>query len=843
MSITINPNDLSTNYNNYKFPEEILYWYSPNGETPGTYEEYILKNPYQKTEFLQPNINSQNKINNNKTLSILIHNNIYDKVKENVETYLNDLEIQGEIPYLQTIQGGNPEEVKEWIKNQYTEGSKGVILIGDISVAWAEVSDSVFPCDLFYMDLDGKWEDNNNDGIYENHVNGLGDMGPEIYVGRIYVDTIKYDSKANLINEYLDKIHSYRNGNLTQKWKSIEYVDEDWFNMDIFMNYSYGNNVDRYDYGFETTNEDYLDKLNEGNHFVTVCAHSYSGGHHFGRRPTESVVYTHIYVYSPENRDSKILVGCDDGIKIWLNGENIFTKDRLGGWRADQFKIDINLKEGWNKLLFKISQDGGDFKFSSRITDTNYATYDDLEYQLNNPLTYNKSSEYIRSWLINGFHQDTSDNFYYYLDTNYLGLNEGTINPNEGDEMGGKIWTRYDSGNPYINLNEYYNNIDFGATYSYTSINSSYDQNCQLWVGYDDGIRIWLNGDEILSDNRYGPYENDMKKINVTLKEGHNSLIMKISEWMGDYGFSAKFSKPNGEIVEGLNYNIEPKPIDYIGTWLVNGIYENNDPESRLSIDYLENEEKVSPSEKDNASEGIWEFGIGGYPFDIGKFYDKGGWIFSETIQKEDPPVLFYNLFSCGPGRFTDENYLAGAYIYNTTYGLITIASSKSGSMLNFKDFYEPLGRGKSIGGAFIEWFNKQEPYQLWEKEWYYGMVICGDPTLNIYQMSSDKPNIRIIKPENAIYFSDNKLFNFITPVIIGNMSIETKITNPGSGIKNVSFFIDDELIAIVDSIPFYYHFDQRIFGKKTIKVEAIDYNNNIASDSINTFMMNFDKY
>jgi hypothetical protein len=121
----------------------------------------------------------------------------------------------------------------------------------------------------------------------------------------------------------------------------------------------------------------------------------------------------------------------------------------------------------------------------------------------------------------------------------------------------------------------------------------------------------------------------------------------------------------------------------------------------RICRDYLEGESDVEPSEGDTAPFGNWESGTGdGCPFNIGGYFDESGWVLSQDIQQRDPPVLFYNLFACGPGRFTDENYLAGAYIFHTTYGLITMASSKSGSMLNFNDFTISGGKNVTITGS-----------------------------------------------------------------------------------------------------------------------------------------------
>ncbi|KYK25814.1 hypothetical protein AYK20_03945 [Thermoplasmatales archaeon SG8-52-1] len=721
-----------------------LQWYSPDGKNPGKYEEYLKINPLKSAFFSQPINYYTNLQSNAEKISILIDQVLYFLILTELNQYIDDLNAEGYIVTVQKVTDGSPEEIKQWLIEQYTEGCSGFIFIGDITTAWAEVSGDVFPCDLFYMDLDGNWEDRDDDGDYEIHTSGNGDMGPEVFVGRIYSSTLNYASESNLVNDYLNKVHLYRTGQLKQPWCSLEYVEEDWYDMDVFLRYIYGENVIRDDSGFNTTAQGYLDNLDLGHHFVQVCAHSYSGGHHFGTRPTKSVSYSHVYIYSPTSRSAKLLLGCDDGIKVWLNDINVYTNDRYGGWYPDEFEVDVSLTSGWNHLLCKISQGGGDYLFSARFTDTNYNTFDDLIYQIKNPDISSEEGQFIRSWLLNGFHQDIPDNFWYYLTTNYLGVEESMINPEEGEVMGGKIWTCYDSGNPYINMREFCNNADYGACYAFVRVHASKTISCQLWMGYDDGTRAWLNGDEILYDNRYGDFEADMNKINVTLQSGENRLLVKISQWMGEHGFSARFCQFDGSKVDGLFYDPEPIPINYIGTWLNNGPYYNTDESTRLSYDYLGDETNVTPNEGDPAPFGTWDRGIGeGYPYNIGEFYNHGGWVLSEDIQNRDPPVLFYNLFACGPGRFTDENYLAGAYIFNTSYGLITVASSKSGSMLNFDDFTEPLSQQKCIGKAFQDWFDAQSPFVQWEKEWYYGMVVCGDPMLFIINNSHPtKPSI-----------------------------------------------------------------------------------------------------
>jgi hypothetical protein len=113
-------------------------------------------------------------------------------------------------------------------------------------------------------------------------------------------------------------------------------------------------------------------------------------------------------------------------------------------------------------------------------------------------------------------------------------------------------------------------------------------------------------------------------------------------------------------------------------------------------------------------------------------------YIHSDYFRDTNPPnANFYNLFCCGPGKFTSADYLAGWYIFDKqgggkNLGLAAIASAKSGSMLLFEDFYRPMGSGSTIGDAFVQWWRARGPvHELWEKRWFYGLVLLGDPTLS----------------------------------------------------------------------------------------------------------------
>ncbi len=79
--------------------------------------------------------------------------------------------------------------------------------------------------------------------------------------------------------------------------------------------------------------------------------------------------YCFANIVSPTYQSARLLFGSDDGAKVFLNGEQIFSKQVARGIKRDEEKVPIHLRKGVNRLLFKIEQGDGDWGLMARIVD------------------------------------------------------------------------------------------------------------------------------------------------------------------------------------------------------------------------------------------------------------------------------------------------------------------------------------------------------------------------------------------------------------------------------------------------------------------------------------------
>ncbi|UCE28170.1 MAG: T9SS type A sorting domain-containing protein [Candidatus Coatesbacteria bacterium] len=181
------------------------------------------------------------------------------------------------------------------------------------------------------------------------------------------------------------------------------------------------------------------------------------------------------------------------------------------------------------------------------------------------------------------------------------------------------------------------------------------------------------------------------------------------------------------------------------------------------------------------------------HQFQLGETYDNTHFYEVYDIK---PKALFYNLFACSNARYTETNYMAGWYAFmDDDCGLAAIGSTKTGSMLNFEDFYGPLGSNLSIGEAFRYWMECWADAGGDSRPWHYGMALIGDPTLYISQFvdieiaafdAIQKGEVVAVRWE---YAADEDFIGF-------NLYRTEKVDIKGVGVTPASVKLNDELIV-----------------------------------------------
>ena len=108
------------------------------------------------------------------------------------------------------------------------------------------------------------------------------------------------------------------------------------------------------------------------------------------------------------------------------------------------------------------------------------------------------------------------------------------------------------------------------------------------------------------------------------------------------------------------------------------------------------------------------------------------GTVMAPEIAQVNPRTAFLQLFSCSNARWIEEGCLGNWYLFGTDYGLLVTGAAKTGSMLDFEEYYGPLAAGLTFGEAFREWweYEAQGGFSGNERAWFYGNALLGDPTL-----------------------------------------------------------------------------------------------------------------
>jgi hypothetical protein len=270
---------------------QVTRWLDP-ATRPETYQEYISSRSFDQ-KFDSKLLYSCGL--QGKNICLVVNASLYPEITDSLDKFLFDLESEGyEVNVYTAYNDGDEQALRNLLISEWTaRGIEGVILIGDLALAWYEMNEPPdwggshveFPIDLYFMDLDGEWIDSDSDGKYDDHT---GSLHADIWVGRLLAHTLTYwnAEEVSRMKNYFSKNHRYRKGSLRLEDKALAYLDDDWhlsgWEYDVQLAYP---STDAVTDIYETTSSDYGNRLQKytNNRYenLLVTVHSTPYDHYF----------------------------------------------------------------------------------------------------------------------------------------------------------------------------------------------------------------------------------------------------------------------------------------------------------------------------------------------------------------------------------------------------------------------------------------------------------------------------------------------------------------------------------------------------------------------------------
>jgi hypothetical protein len=127
------------------------------------------------------------------------------------------------------------------------------------------------------------------------------------------------------------------------------------------------------------------------------------------------------------------------------------------------------------------------------------------------------------------------------LDEDFASNKDGSIDLKKSYTFGGKSlrWGMTKSSNKtgYVNFTKVLGPVEWCIGYAYCEIESIHPRDVILRCGSDDGIRVWVNGKLVHSNEIGRGYAVDSDSFRAHLIAGTNRILIKIDNYVSGWGF------------------------------------------------------------------------------------------------------------------------------------------------------------------------------------------------------------------------------------------------------------------------------------------------------------------
>ena len=169
--------------------------------------------------------------------------------------------------------------------------------------------------------------------------------------------------------------------------------------------------------------------------------------------------------------------------------------------------------------------------------------------------TIEKFEDFITSWQVSGHYMQEGKNYSQLFDIAF---------PPETPGAKDVKWTLMpagtDPGRPgVLDLLKLYGG-EQRVAYLYTWLHCDGRKQARLEIGSDDGVKVWLNGNVVHANNVARPLTPGSDNVNITLDQGWNLLMLKVTQNNLPWEFCVRLRSPDGGRLEGASIDCTHKP-------------------------------------------------------------------------------------------------------------------------------------------------------------------------------------------------------------------------------------------------------------------------------------------
>jgi hypothetical protein len=132
--------------------------------------------------------------------------------------------------------------------------------------------------------------------------------------------------------------------------------------------------------------------------------------------------------------------------------------------------------------------------------------------------------------------------------------------PAAGRKAGRKEWTAYRSPEDTVDLEKALGEGDGCTYYAALYLHAAAATTAVLWIGTDDGCRVYLNGARLLEGHHHDYSGDDFYRVPLALRAGRNLLLVKVGNANYYAKLKARLSDPRGGPLTGVAAGLKRRP-------------------------------------------------------------------------------------------------------------------------------------------------------------------------------------------------------------------------------------------------------------------------------------------